>query len=147
MKKQKEELDRWQPIRRGEIYCSPACGYNCTKASHELAQIRAERLAETLNRMAGGFSDWLPRVSENGKWNYYVSRNLAESHVRDECQMHEYLDSEGNPIRYWCSIIIAGKQFHDEGPTAEECLIKVMAQARQFYDTFQKSFAKFKAVI
>jgi hypothetical protein len=37
LKKRKPVRDRWAPIRRGKIYCSPGCGRGCTVAEHDEA--------------------------------------------------------------------------------------------------------------
>lgn len=56
---------RWTPITRpGGIYCSPGCGFNCTKADHDEAQRKGAELAQ---RMGQG---WKPSVWENCMWHY-----------------------------------------------------------------------------
>lgn len=37
VKKRRTGRDRWTPIRRGKIYCSPDCGRGCTVAEHDEA--------------------------------------------------------------------------------------------------------------
>ena len=56
----------WVPIRRGPIYCSPACGCGCQRDAFEKATRAARNLAEQLG---GG---WLPRVWENMGWHWAV---------------------------------------------------------------------------
>ncbi|MEN6550088.1 MAG: hypothetical protein ABFE07_28935 [Armatimonadia bacterium] len=53
----------WEPQRRGAIYCSPACGGDCTWAEYQ----RAKRCAERLARKLPGFE---PVVKENLGWHW-----------------------------------------------------------------------------
>lgn len=52
----------WKAERRGEVYCAPACGFNCTHAAYEDAVRRADELCEQLG------PGWKPRVHENMGW-------------------------------------------------------------------------------
>jgi hypothetical protein len=55
----------WKPIRRGQVYCSPACGRGCTRLAFE----KATACAKTLARLLPGFE---PRVWENLGWHWEV---------------------------------------------------------------------------
>ena len=59
----------WTPVRRGGIYCSPACGYGCKHA----AFLKAERDAKKLAAQLG--PEWKPHVWENLGWHYRVTMN------------------------------------------------------------------------
>jgi hypothetical protein len=60
----------WKPKLRGEIYCSPACGANCTHAAFLAAQAAADKLAYTLNHAKETFGvTWVPHVWENCGWH------------------------------------------------------------------------------
>lgn len=56
----------WKAVRRGEVYCAPACGGGCTRGAFELATKRAAALVQ---RMGKG---WKPDVWENLGWHYAV---------------------------------------------------------------------------
>lgn len=59
------EEKAWKPVLRQDgTYCSPRCGFKCTKANHDEAQRKGEELAK---RMGQG---WRARVWENGMWHY-----------------------------------------------------------------------------
>ena len=60
--------DPTKPVRQGDIYCSPRCGFCCTRAAYDQAVQEAAELAE---RMGEG---WTPRVWENWGWNYDVGK-------------------------------------------------------------------------
>lgn len=64
----KDEAARWKPVRRGRIYCSPACGGDCTLAVFRAATAAAEKLAVKLGE------GWEPRVWENLGWHWEVLR-------------------------------------------------------------------------
>ena len=60
----------WKPVRRGGVYCSPACGRGCTKAEYDEANSKAKKL---LARMSG--KGWKILVHENLGWFYQVRTN------------------------------------------------------------------------
>ncbi len=62
------------PRRNGDIYCSPACGCNCTWNEYQQAHRNALALAEYLG------PGWETNVWENGGWNYEVKNGLIELH-------------------------------------------------------------------
>ena len=58
----------WEPVLKGDIYCSPACGHGCTKAEHKEAVKKAGALAKLLG------NGWKKRVWENMGWHYSASK-------------------------------------------------------------------------
>lgn len=54
----------WDPVHRGDIYCSPACGGKCTWAAYQDAHAKAKALALLLGK------GWGPRVWENLGWHW-----------------------------------------------------------------------------
>ena len=52
----------WTARRRGDLYCSPACGADCSREAYEAAKATAAALAKTLGR------GWRPVVWENIGW-------------------------------------------------------------------------------
>ena len=62
----------WEPVLKGEIYCSSACGGRCTKAAHDNCVKKAKALAK---RMGKG---WKPRVHENLGWFYGVIKGTPQ---------------------------------------------------------------------
>src|SRR5689334_14937362 len=61
--KSKRPALNWNPVRRGSIYCSSACGANCTHANFVLATKRAQALAKRLGK------GWTTQVWENCAWH------------------------------------------------------------------------------
>lgn len=79
----------WKPVRRGPIYCAPACGLGCTW----LAFKRVTRAAEALARRLG--KGWEPEVWENLGWHYSVTRGGKRGKVK-------ITESDGR-FRVWLS--------------------------------------------
>jgi hypothetical protein len=52
----------WVPVRRGDTYCSPACGGRCTWTEYLKAKYKAEELVKELG------PGWKERVHENLGW-------------------------------------------------------------------------------
>jgi len=54
----------WDPVRHGDIYCSSACGGNCTWAAYQEAHKKAKALVLMLGK------GWVPEVWENLGWHW-----------------------------------------------------------------------------
>lgn len=54
----------WKPVRRGALYCAPACGGGCTWAAYGEAHRKGNELARRLG------PGWSPNVWENLGWHY-----------------------------------------------------------------------------
>lgn len=63
--------NRWTPMLRGDVYCSPACGGGCKKAAFDRARQRADALARQLG------PGWMPHVWENSGWYFDVRKGAA----------------------------------------------------------------------
>lgn len=59
MTKKDNKSTKWNPVRKGVIYCSPNCGGGCTHNSYKRACRESEALAESLGK------GWTPEVWEN----------------------------------------------------------------------------------
>lgn len=62
------EDNRWTPVRRGAIYCSPACGGGCTHQAYLEAQVQAQEMLDALGGPTTGGNAWEKRVHENLGW-------------------------------------------------------------------------------
>jgi hypothetical protein len=60
----------WTPVRKGEVYCSPACGAGCKHRDYVKAFGLAEGLAKKCSDEIGG--TWKARVWENLGWHWEV---------------------------------------------------------------------------
>src|SRR6188474_3140027 len=57
----------WKPVRRGAIYCAPACGGGCKHADY----IAAAKLGERIRKQLRG-RGWKVRLNENLGWFVHV---------------------------------------------------------------------------
>ena len=91
--KRRRELS-WRPVRKGDVFCAPACGRGCTHAEYVHALTSA---AAVVRRLGPG---WRPVVSENLGWHYSVE---LVSGIKVHCN--------AGPS-YWADITIDGRQYH-----------------------------------
>lgn len=106
----------WTPVRKGKIYCSPACGAGCTHAQFMDATRNAKAMAKLL-------PGWEATVHENMGWFYSLTRKITN----EESKI--YTGADG----FWCSLHL-GRQFIGEGPTPKAALDKAMQEARKLRD-------------
>ena len=66
------EENRWRPVRKGDIYCSPACGGKCKFADYQHAFGAAKAMIDMLG------AGWEPEIWENCGWHYRVSKGDVE---------------------------------------------------------------------
>lgn len=64
----------WEPLHKGPLYCSPACGGGCTWTAFR----RAKREAAALCKELG--PGWEPRVYENLGWHWEVGFGAIRLH-------------------------------------------------------------------
>lgn len=62
----------WKPIRKGGIYCAPACGGGCKWDAYQKARRDAAALAKKLG------PGWKPRLNENLGWHWSVFKSDIE---------------------------------------------------------------------
>jgi hypothetical protein len=80
----------WKPVRRGDIYCAPACGCGCTYQAYLRAVAAAKKLAKELP----GFK---PHVWENVGWHYSVVAHGGRVSVYNNFGSYNVLASLVNP--------------------------------------------------
>lgn len=66
----------WEPVRRGPVYCAPACGGGCTWLAYQECVKQAAALAKRLGK------EWEPRVWENLGWYWEVVRGDVRMSAR-----------------------------------------------------------------
>jgi len=71
-------MDRWKPVRRGAVYCSPGCGLGCKHADYLKASRKAAAVA---HRLGVG---WVPEVWENLGWHYRAVKGCMQVRVDDD---------------------------------------------------------------
>ena len=63
----------WKPVRKGKIYCSPACGIDCTYVEY----LNAVKGAKSLEKELG--DGWTGTVWENMGW-YFEAEHFEATH-------------------------------------------------------------------
>lgn len=110
----------WKPKRTGEIYCSPACGANCTRADYDAAKREAKALANAFG--ASGFEpNWKPLVWENLGWHWSI--------VSAEIEVHA-LKSDGKVTGYYASSVKDGS-WRSCSRSPKGAIRNMLAKARQ----------------
>lgn len=113
----------WEPVSRGDAYCSPRCGFGCTKAGYDRAVAEASALAIRLG------DGWAPSVWENAGWHYEAVNGIAR--VKPELTQ-KIFRGESEVERYSAWIDFPGKQFIQHADTAEDALGFATQEARTF---------------
>lgn len=65
--------DPWKPVRRGNRYCSPACGGGCTYEAYEEARRHCKLLLDIMRT-----SGWRMDVWENLGWHYALRHDKLD---------------------------------------------------------------------
>ena len=118
----------WKPIWKGKTFCSPACGYGCTRAAYKQAWLDAKELASQLGW------EWRTRVWENMGWHYEVVsasgcwKVSPLIHRGKVTGYSAYLGKSGSPGGLWCN--------HARTPFA--AIEKVRRRALATIDCYQR---------
>jgi hypothetical protein len=103
----------WKPVRRGAIYCAPACGSGCTWAAYSKAVQESTALAKCLG------SGWKPLVNENMEWWWSVKNKYRRLRIYP-------IGPRNKPDGFHC--ILAG-QYTGSGKTAKAAIQAAIAEA------------------
>lgn len=113
----------WKAVRRGAIFCAPACGGRCTYAAYRKACSDAHELCNALIRDFGGA--WRSHVWENLGWHYKAIspckrlQVYGKNHGRDSYSA--FLGNRGETGGRWVA----------NGKTPKLALMAVMDAARR----------------
>lgn len=66
----------WTPVRRGAIYCAPACGGKCTYRAYEKAKADGGKVRAMMQNPHG----WNVRIHENLGWHVSLEKNGLTLH-------------------------------------------------------------------
>lgn len=110
--------EAWVPVRKGDVYCSPACGGQCKYKAYQWAKRQSAKLV----KQAG--PGWTARVWENLGWHYAISSPTRHVKVHPSCGGGDFLAFLGPAS---CS----GGDFTAYGKTVQEAVRNVVAKARE----------------
>lgn len=79
MKTKRKRKKSWKPIRRGKVYCSPACGGGCTHAAYVKANKDAAMVRLTMRHPR----NWKVHIWENLGWHWCVQAFDRKLSVRN----------------------------------------------------------------
>lgn len=70
----------WKPVRKKGIYCSPACGFDCTLAGYKAAWAKGRAAKKLLKNPKG----WTIHVWENGGWHVTLRKGGMNLSIRSD---------------------------------------------------------------
>lgn len=125
----KQRVGDCEPRLRGvnrEIYCSPACGFNCTTKSYDKCHRDADALVEKLE------GEWTKRVWENCAWHWKLSKGKMEVKPNNDDTYEAWFQCE--------------KQFITNGDfeNAQDAIDKALEMAEEFIKNIQSNIDEFK---
>lgn len=106
----------WNPVRKGAIYCAPACGRGCTHVEWQDATHKGKVLVDRLGK------GWTAVISENLGWHFRAVKNDNQ----------DWAVHESGPRRFWASLMFAGHQFHADGTTPKGAVTNTLQKAKDF---------------
>lgn len=123
-------MQDWNPLRKGDIYCAPACGRDCTWDEFLEAHTEADKLVALLG------PSWEKRVWENLGWFY-------EANLRGVNNCSLSLSRAHGPSM--CIFNSAGGSFvsHKEDP--RDAIREVFERAAAKHKTFSEELLMLKA--
>ena len=119
------EDNRWTPVRRGKVYCSPACGGGCTHQSYLKAQAQAQEMLDQLGPPTKDGNAWEKRVHENLGW-YGSVRLMINGQVMAQVQK--------NRVGY-SAYIESSPQFVADGETPMQAVQNALRQLERTKQT------------
>lgn len=120
----------WNPVHKGEIYCSPACGANCLFEAYTNAVDKASELAQELG------PDWEPIVHENIGWYWYVKHKTLPLKINKSLV-------QGYNVYY----NFRHKQFLGSGKSPIKALLQAYIRANECYEDLLKELKIFEAIL
>lgn len=124
----------WKPVRKGDIYCSPACGHNCTYAAYQAANQLAKKIAAELGPA------WRPKVHENMGW--HARAELSTGRKDWKCEV--YINPLGHSRKTWASLWIGNVQVCGDGRNEVEALRNAVEKAGKFV---KDAMADFRVIV
>lgn len=106
----------WRAIKRGDIYCAPACGYGCTHAAYLTAHAKADKLIERLGQ------GWTKRIHENLGWWYEVQSPCGRIRVSNNYGL--------GFTAFLGEVNDSGGRWAEQGKTPEKAIAAVIRVAK-----------------
>lgn len=119
----KKDTPDWKARRKGNIYCAPACGGNCTWAAYQQAKRDSLELVRELG------TGWTAHVWENLGWHWEVrdASNCLNVVVGRTGRFTAYLGEGGG-----------GSRWFDHGKSPQAAIRGVIRQAKRELEGIKK---------
>lgn len=124
----------WKPVRRGDVYCSPACGMGCSRADYEKAVKESAKLAAALGPR------FKPRVWENLGWHYSADSGRCWDGFRALASVHK------NSRYSYTAFLNTATQFLGDGRSPQAALRKAVRAAKAHIAALRLDLAKLGAL-
>lgn len=135
--------ERTTPVLDGLTYCSPRCGFRCTRRAFDRATTEAAHLAHRLG------PDWTPRVWENCGWHYEVSMLDGLVEVKPDLAVGGGTISGNWKVEGYSCWIQMDPQFIERARTPEDAINKAksrlyvyMARAELLHSKLRAAFER-----
>lgn len=116
-----------EPIRNGDVYCAPWCGFKCKWDAYEQAVIDASKLAKSLGE------GWEPQVWENLGWHYKATTKDGRVNLHPKKDYRYNARVVGYTAFLSPTPSIGGK-WVESGDTPQAALEAVRAKAQEELD-------------
>ena len=116
-------MGNWKVVRKGKIYCAPACGGYCTLAQYRTMKKHAEKMCKQLGK------GWKPKLTHNLGWFCAVVKSHTTIHYHDDRSGHNFAPE----YSAWIEIEIGGHTFQtiNDHKDMKKALAKSIKQARK----------------
>jgi hypothetical protein len=117
----------WTPVRKGESYCSPACGFQCTHKNYLAAIKKGTALAKKLGE------GWTFEVWENMGWHYRA--------VMHNCKVYPNASHQ-----YWVDLRAGDRQFCASGKNPKLAVKTALENAGVLAKNIKQDLKKYSQV-
>ena len=117
----------WKVVRKGEIYCAPACGGDCTWAQYTAMKNQAKTMCKELG------DGWKPQLNHNLGWFCAI--------VKGHTTIHCYHYSTGRrSYSAWIEFEVGGSIFQtiNDHDNMKKALAKSVRQVKSLFNKMKK---------
>ena len=121
----------WTPKLKGDIYCSPACGGDCTIHAYNEAQLKAYKLVARMKTKG-----WKIHVHENLGWHWRITRDNGRITISEVSSgKYECSFSTSEHLHCGCIIFNDWQRTISKNPNKSYEIAKGIAKATLEYYT------------
>lgn len=119
----------WKPRRKGDVYCSPACGHGCTWEEYTAAKRTGLKMLTSMRKP----SAWRVHVWENLGWHVIIEHVKSNGRL-SVCVSHS---NNKNECRYYAMLSFSHARSSDarwpdlDSPTPQRAVDQILKAARR----------------